>query len=308
MEETTNSVDQIVAASAAASAAQAANMLVESNVSNLSISLEVKNELAQSDNSLLNKPQIVQHNSGKKGLSRYTTKAGDTVKGLAVANGVSEDTIKWANNLTSDALAPGREVIIPSTTGIVYTVKAGDDATKLATKYQADKDRIITYNDLELSGLAPGQQIIIPSGILPSNERPGFAPPVSRLATSRSYGASYGGRLGFAAGNPYDDGYCTAYAYDRRVELGLPVGTNWGNATSWAYFARAAGLRVDRAPSAGAILQSSGTWGGYGHVAVVERVNADGSIEVSEMNYAGWGVRSNRTVPAGQVGAYNYIH
>ena len=48
--------------------------------------------------------------------------------------------------------------------------------------------------------------------------------------------------------------------------------------------------------------------GGYGHVAIVESINPDGSITVSEMNYAGFNVISNRTVPAGSIGRYNFIH
>ena len=55
-------------------------------------------------------------------------------------------------------------------------------------------------------------------------------------------------------------------------------------------------------------MQNGGGWRGYGHVAVVERVNADGSVDISEMNYQGWGRASSRTIPANQVGSYNYIH
>jgi surface antigen len=55
-------------------------------------------------------------------------------------------------------------------------------------------------------------------------------------------------------------------------------------------------------------MQSAGGWGGYGHVAVVESVNSDGSITVSEMNYAGWGIVDHRTISAGQASGYNYIH
>jgi surface antigen len=53
-------------------------------------------------------------------------------------------------------------------------------------------------------------------------------------------------------------------------------------------------------------MQDSYSAGGYGHVAVVESVNADGSIVVSEMNYAGWNVVSSRTVT--NPGSYNFIH
>ncbi|HSE61564.1 MAG TPA: CHAP domain-containing protein, partial [Candidatus Saccharimonadales bacterium] len=238
-------------------------------------------------------------------ISGYTSKDGDTVQSLAAKFGVSEDSIRWANNLTSDAIGGGKSVVIPGTTGVVYTVKGGDDLGALASKYQADKDRIITYNDLELTGLKVGSRIVIPGGVLPANERPGYVAPSTRYNTGITISTA---RATVFGGNGYAYGYCTWYAFNRRAELGRPIGSNWGNATTWASYARAAGFRVDRTPEAGAVFQNSGGWGGLGHVGVVERVEANGDVYVSEMNYAGWNRISNRTIPASQAGSYNYIH
>jgi surface antigen len=61
-------------------------------------------------------------------------------------------------------------------------------------------------------------------------------------------------------------------------------------------------------PEVGAIFQNGG---GYGHVGIVEAINSDGSLVVSEMNnYAGGGYNwiNNRIIPANQVGSFNYIH
>ncbi|HEX4662420.1 MAG TPA: CHAP domain-containing protein [Candidatus Saccharimonadales bacterium] len=296
-------VDQVAAANLAAAAAQSADILVGSNVNNLSRSLNAKSEMAQTDTVLLNKPQIFDQTTNVRGIHTYVTKTGDTVQQVAASFGVSEDTIRWANNLLSDALGPNITLKIPSTTGVIYTVKAGDTADQLATKYQTDKDRITTYNDAELTGLQPGQQIIIPGGVLPANERPG-ATGTSRSSSSSSILTN---RLTVFGGNGYDYGYCTWYAFNRRAELGRPVGSNWGNAVTWASYARSAGFKVDNTPEVGAVLQAGGYYG-LGHVAIVERVNGDGSITLSEMNYAGWNVISSRTLSAGQAAAYNYIH
>ena len=109
------------------------------------------------------------------------------------------------------------------------------------------------------------------------------------------------------AGNAYAWGNCTWYAYNRRPD----IGSFWGNASTWAVSARAAGYKVDQNPSVGAIAQwnayaNSYIWG-YGHVAIVESVNSDGTITVSDMNYAGkLNVVTTRTVPASSVS--NYIH
>ncbi|SCU36807.1 Secretory antigen precursor SsaA [Staphylococcus aureus] len=51
------------------------------------------------------------------------------------------------------------------------------------------------------------------------------------------------------------------------------------------------------------------TPGPYGHVAYVERVNGDGSILISEMNYTYGPYNMNyRTIPASEVSSYAFIH
>jgi surface antigen len=306
LEQSSPSVDQVAAADVAASVAQSTNMLVSTNVASLAISLNSKTDLAQTDNSFISKPQIVSQNTGRKGVTYYVTKDGDNVQSVAASFGISEDTVRWANNMTSDSIKAGTTLKIPSITGVLYTVKSGDDAASLAQKYQADKDRIITFNDAELTGLQVGQQIIIPDGILPVNERPGYVAPRTYSSSSAATVSSVSST--FVSGNGYAYGYCTYYAYNRRAELGRPIGGNWGNAVSWAANARAQGFRVDHTPEAGAVFQTGGGWYGFGHVGVVERVEDNGNVFVSEMNYVGWNIVSNRTIPASSVGSYNYIH
>lgn len=306
LDQSSPSVDQIVAANVANSVAGLTSVTVEDNVANLSITLNAKNALAQTDDTLLNKPQIISQ-VGRDRISKYASKDGDTVQSVASQFGVSDDTIRWANKLTSDTIGAGKTLTILGATGVLYTVKDGDTAQSLADKYKADKAYLITLNDLELSGLKTGQQIIIPDGILPENERPGYVTPRSTRTTASASQVSTL-RVGIYGGNGYSYGYCTYYVYNRRAQVGRPIGGNWGNASSWAYYARADGFRVDTTPEAGAVMQSAGGWYGYGHVSVVEKVNGDGSIDVSEMNYRAWNVISSRNIPASQVKSYNYIH
>jgi len=93
------------------------------------------------------------------------------------------------------------------------------------------------------------------------------------------------------------------------MELGLPVGSHWGNASSWDDYARQDGLVVNRTPSVGAIIQNDGY---LGHVAIVESILANGDLSISEMNAyvsgGGYNIVSGRTVIAGNVGQYTYIH
>ncbi len=303
LDQQTITVDQIAAANVASSVAQTLDLSVQDNVQNLAVSLNATTELAQTTTTFISKPQIVQQDTGRRGVIGYATVGGDSVKSVAQKFGISEDSVRWGNNLTTDTLTPGKVLLIPGVTGVIYTVKAGDTAATLATKYKADAERILSYNDLEVSGIHAGQRIVIPDGILPENERPGY-----RATSSYGGNVSIGSRIGSYAGNGYARGYCTAYAYDRRAQLGRPIGGNWGNAATWASYARADGFLVDKTPRAGAVFQTGGGWGGLGHVGVVERVNDDGSIDVSDMNYRGWNIVSNRNIPASQVGSYNYIH
>lgn len=307
------SVDQLVATNMATTMAETANLPIATNVANLWISLEAKGELAQTDDSLISKPQILQLTAGSREIREYTAVAGDTVDKVANQFNVSTDTVRWANDLTSDAIEKDKVLRIPSVDGIIYTAQAGDTIESLASKYQANAERITLYNDLEISGLPEGTQIVIPGGILPEEERPGYQAPQEQVPAADSGGgyAQPTVDAGFAfasVGNRYDYGYCTWYVYERRAAIGRPIGSFWGNATSWASFASSAGFTVNNTPAPGAIMQSSGGWGGYGHVAFVESVSPSGDVTVSEMNYAGWNVVSSRTLSASQAAAYNYIH
>ena len=113
--------------------------------------------------------------------------------------------------------------------------------------------------------------------------------------------------------NNYPWGQCTWYAYQRRAELGLPVSGNFGNGGMWADSARSLGYWVDNtARHVGDIVVFTGGQEGaslfYGHVAIVEKINQDGSIEVSESNVKGLGEISQRTFSAESAAKLQYIH
>ena len=308
-------VDKKIATDIAADFAFQTNMPIASNVSNLSISLSKEQEISQTEERVVAKPQIVQPTAQSRSIITYKAKVGETVQVVAQRFGVSGQTIKWANNLNTDALEDGRELTIPPVNGVVYTVKDGDTAESIAQKYKGSVERIISFNDLEVDGVRPGAKIVIPDGELPENERPGYVPPRSRYSRSNAgntggfdagaVSGAYTARMRATAGNAYALGNCTWYAFERRKELGRPIGSFWGNGADWARSGAAAGATVNKTPAPGAIMQNGG---GYGHVAIVETVNPDGSIVVSEMNYAGFNVVSNRTISAGQIGKYNFIH
>ena len=82
---------------------------------------------------------------------------------------------------------------------------------------------------------------------------------------------------------------------------------------AWAASASALGYWVDNTPRhvGDAVVFAPGQAdadGAYGHVAVLEKINADGSIEISESNAKGLGVISTRTFSAAEAGKFQYVH
>jgi surface antigen len=243
----------------------------------------------------------------------YTVAGGENLKAVAGRFGVSEEAIRWSNfgalKRTDTDVAGGQQLVIPPIEGIVVTVADGDSAQSLADKYHADAQAIVDYNYLrDPVSLPAGKLIVIPNGKGPDFEKPA-PPPVIRAAVaaprvgsaSPAYSISPGGpAAGGAGGNRFAYGYCTWYVASR-----IPV--PWlGNAWEWYGQAQAYGWPTGQSPRPGSIMV---TWeSGYGHVAIVESVNGDGSWRVSEMNFVGWGVVSQRTISPGKVPLIGFIY
>lgn len=310
------SVDQLVATNVAAGVAERTDSPIATNVANLSVSLSAESQLAQNDTNTISKPQIVQPTADNRKIRTYTAKSGDSIPKVANQFGITNNTLKWANNMNSDAIEKNRKLTIPPVDGVIHTVKGDETAESIASKYKADAQRVITFNDLELGGLEKGSKIMVPGGVKPAENNSNDASGQSSGGALNQGGAAGGFNYvntqmaSSSAGNRYAFGNCTAYAFDRRAELGRPIGSFWGNAATWAMNARAAGFTVNNTPEAGAIAQWDAYQGGsyvYGHVAMVESVNSDGSITISEMNYLGNFNRvTSRTISAGSVS--NFIH
>lgn len=263
-------LDELSAADIASNIARATSMPEAIAVSNQADSVNAQVLSVAVDQSVVTKPQLVAGGAKTKDdISKYTTVNGDTVGALAIKFGVTSDTIKWSNGLTSDVLPAGKTLQIPPRNGVIYKVAAGDTVDSIASKYSADKDQLVVFNDLDVKSLAPGETILIPDGKQP-------APPRVTVSTNDSSFAMYGFSAVYG-GNGYTPGYCTWYVANR-----IAVPKNWGNANTWAAYARASGWTVTSKPVVGAIAQRGG---GLGHVAIVEAVSEDGAmIKYSDMN------------------------
>lgn len=294
--------DRSTTLAAGAILAEQSHSLITADVKERAATVAGQTKLTTTSESFLTKrAPIASGGVANRTVSMHAVAAGETVSAIAQKYGVTSDTVLWANDLAADAvLKPGSQLTILPVNGLLHTASGNETLEELASRYQASANLIDSFNQLEGKPLAAGQKLIIPDGVKPAPATPAPAP-TARLASVAAKPApaivSFKPTFG---SNGYTRGYCTYYVASRR---GVP--SNWGNASQWYYNAIASGYAVGSTPRPGAIAQTSGGWGGYGHVAYVESVNG-GMVTVSEMNYnGGWNRVSSRTVPTS---AFRYIY
>ena len=299
------SVDQLSELYMVAGLSNALNLASASDVASNYVMVNSMYDSGQISSGKIEKPNLT-NIQASRGVVEHVVVDGETMDTIAAQYGVSTDQIRWSNNLKTTDVSAGMTLFVPSTSGIVYTVKADDTIDGIASKYGSSTAEIIAMNDLEVSGISEGMHIIIKDGTLPVTERPEYVAPTPVVA--RTYTATYtylgnaSSRTDLMCNRSLGAGQCTTWGWLKRPDLGFIK----ANANRWDDVARSAGLLVNRTPSAGAIFQTDSGW--YGHVGYVESVNSDGSINVSERNYAGcYGVLFS-TIPASDVGNFNYIH
>ncbi len=296
--ETTGALDQVSSADIAVHVALLTNLPEVDSVTNKADTVNAQLAVSAADDTVVAKPQVVATSlKSYKDIQDYVTVAGDTISSIATKFGVTSDSIRWSNGLQGDNVDAGKTLLIPPVNGIAYTVKAGDTVEGLIAKYNANKEQFIADNDIEVLGLRVGGRVLF---------RDGSVTPAASARSSRTAGFAWGGGAIYGF-NGYDRGYCTWYVANRRAAAGKPVPSNLGNASTWKALAIRAGIPVGNVPQAGAVIWTPPR-DYYGHVGYVESVNADGSVNVSEMNVRGWNRVSTRVVPASDAGRYSYIY
>ena len=241
------------------------------------------------------------------GLTLYTVADGDSLSSIASKFGITVNTIVWANDIqNSDEIKPGDQIFILPVAGLTHVVKSGDSIDDLAKEYKASKEEIIAYNDLPADGrLTEGESLVIPGG---QKEVEEDTAPVARreyagitgggvedISTAPTVKPSKGG-----AGHRFPYGYCTWFVAQKRH---VPWG---GNAGAWLANAKAYGYKTGKTPAVGSIVVTTENRY-YGHVAYVEKVSGS-TITISEMNYAGWGKTTRRTLDKSSRVIRGYIY
>lgn len=225
------------------------------------------------------------------------------------------DTLAVLDLVSQNERPVKQEVAAPPAPAIQeHTIAEGESLSKIAKQYDTTWKRLFDKNTgiEHPDRVNAGDKVVIPKADEQLAERPLPVPPAPEpVATAPSRKAPVASRStasrapaartarpaprGTSAGNTYTYGYCTWYVKNRRPDLP----NNLGNADTWVSRAAAQGIPTGSVPRAGAVGQRGM------HVVYVERVNADGTIFISEMNRAGWNVTSTRTVPASY---FHYIY
>lgn len=294
-----NPLDQVSSADIALTVSRMTTMSEATAIKNTAESDDVALSSAPATNSVVAKPEVVATSfKSNKDIQEYTVRKGDTVSSIARQFHVTSNSIRWSNGLSGDDVVTGAKLYIPPVgySGIVYVVKKGDTISSLASRYNASKSELVAANDAELSGIHVGERIIIPGGQQPAPTYSSYNP----------YGGFAWGGSAIYGSNGYDFGYCTWWVAQRRAQVGDPLPSNLGNASSWPYIGQAAGLPEGNTPRLHAAAVTS-TYG-EGHVVFIEGVNPNGSVVISEMNHLGWDVTDTRTVSASEASQYIYIY
>lgn len=224
-----------------------------------------------------------------KQIKVYQTQSGDTLASIARANGISVQTIMWANKLSSEGIRPGWFLVILPTDGVLHKASANDTLPDIAKKYGGNLETIISYNGLEnAEDIDADQLVIIPGGRIPEAPKPKTAP----RDPSKTGGSVPAPKVvNNGTGHLFPWGYCTWYV---ATKVHVPWG---GNAKNWLANAKAYGAVIGNEAAVGAIVVTTDNKR-YGHVALVTAVD-DTGFTVSEMNYEKFGRVNSRWIPKG---------
>lgn len=231
-------------------------------------------QLVNQNNDFLSKDAI--KNSSVTEIAKkdfeYTIQDGESVSGIADKFGLHVATLVEKNKLSVDDIEnikPGQKLVIP----IKDSSESKDWLVQLNEKKEEERQLALEAENARQAELAKSLAISTRNSVVRD--------------TSSSRTTIVSTEVG-SKSNGYPYGYCTYYVATRRA-----VPSSWGNAGQWLGNAAASGYSTGDMPAPGAIMVSSESW--WGHVAIVESVSGN-SFTVSEMNYAGWGVTSTRTL------------
>jgi LysM repeat protein len=187
-------------------------------------------------------------------ISVYVVREGDTLSTIAEMFDVTENTIRWANDLNSKSVVrKDQQLIILPISGIKYTIKKGDSLRSIASSFKSDQSEIIAYNNMEsASDLKVGSEIIIPNGEITTTVTSTNSKAIAKAGTTAATAKSSGYFIRPSTGKK-SQGIHGHNGVDIASSLNTPI-------------VAAAGGKV--------IIAKQGGWnGGYGSYVVISHAN-----------------------------------
>lgn len=113
---------------------------------------------------------INDNNSTDSNQNTYVVKAGDTLWSIANRFNTTVEELMRLNNLSSDLIAVGKVLRIPSTTKTssnsafsIYIVKPGDTLWNIARRYNTTVENLMTLNNLNSDLISIDQRLMVPN-------------------------------------------------------------------------------------------------------------------------------------------------
>jgi len=98
-----------------------------------------------------------------KNIVKYIARPGDTVTQVAQMFGISQNTLRWQNDISEEILKAGDILEILPVSGIQYSVKKDDTVASIAKEYKITEDAINEINNLVPgASVATGTKLILP--------------------------------------------------------------------------------------------------------------------------------------------------
>lgn len=233
---------------------------------------------------------------GADAIIIYTVIPADSVSNIAKRFGVSENTIRWANNLKAgQPIHVGDTLIILPFDGLKYVVKSGDTLDSLTKKFKLstqEKEDFLDFNNITKdSPLTIGDTLVVPG-----------AEPVIAVATPKKAIPKGNTRVNTSAYTPgvvasdiiknyfikpvsgcrYSQRQHDTYAVDLACPTGTPI----------------------KASADGTVLFAKyGYNGGYGNLIIVKHSNGTTTF-YAHLKAEGILVSQGQSVPQGQVIGY----
>ncbi len=229
------------------------------------------------------------------GIGEYVVEEGDTISSIAQQFGISQNTVLWANDLSSNSvIQPGDNLVILPTTGTMHIVKNRDTVSQIARDHKVKEQDIIAFNNLEENGeIFIGDILIVPKGEKPVQQA-GTASTASRAASASSLPSSY-----FISPVPSPYRITQGLHWYNAVDLstggcGSPVYAAAGGQVQRAGYDNRAGNYVR-------ILHPNGVVTFYGHLS---RITVSAGQNVSQGTTIGYIGHTGHTIPAGPQGCH----